>query len=458
MDSIILKLLSILLAFGFLMIAFVAKLRVGTAINLASIFSGIWFLYLLPAFILIFDAPVNPLAVLFIFLCALAFSLGTFIFDWRTAWSNFTLSKGRLNFIRRARSNFLVVSLWISCLLGSGFLFLTMLANGWSLHEVLFDLLATSGRFAALRGNEGVEYGVIGTLSVFFTYLTATLGGHVYGARLIGEKRFIYLVLALVPGVLAMVIQSSKLIFLISISFFFGSFLLMRVHRLRLELIDSKSLKSFGLLVVAMVPFVLLSFISREHYGDLNDLPATVDMLFYAFASYALGQIYAFSDFFSFYVGQASNSMYVEDYYSFGAYTFSSLHQLFGEPKIFPPGLYLETGYYLDVFETNVFTAFRGFLYDFGVIGSLIVFLILGLFGSLAFYCVLAGRHSYIAGIVFVHLFVFLVITYLFSVFMARYMYSNALGFLFLMHANVIIDRVEQKKLSTAMQITGLRT
>lgn len=439
MDDIFIKIFSIIISLGLLSIVLLAKSHVGTLLNPGSMFAGAWFLYTSVPLILIFNAPVNPLSILFILICSLFFAVPIFLFNWRKAFISFEKSKKRANFLIETQSTFLFVCLWICCLFGIIFSVWTMIINGWSINEMLFDTLATSGRFAAVRGNEGMEYGVIGTLGVFFTYLTATIGGIVYGARFSNSKKLVYLGLSFAPGVLTMVIQSSKLIFLISSLFFVGSLVLIKIYKIKLNVFEFRFFKNCIISFLMVSPFILASFLSRENDGNLDSLSATLNMLMYAFASYALGQIYAFSDFFAFYIGQPSISNYLIDYDNFGAYTFTSIHKLFGINKDFPPGLYLETGYYLDVFETNIFTIFRGMIYDFGIIGTLLVFLILGTISTFAFYGILRGYCRVFSNVIFVHITVFIFISYLFSVFMARYMYSNAIAFYIILILNKFI-------------------
>ena len=122
-----------------------------------------------------------------------------------------------------------------------------------------------------------------------------------------------------------------------------------------------------------------------------------------------------------------SKSSFYIDAYSYGAYTFYSILNIFGFTKEFQPGLYAETGYLQGVFETNVFTIFRGVLNDFGLIGSFVLFGLLGFLVNYSFYKMLYRSDSIIRGLIFVCVFVAICGSYLVSVFMARYMFSTLL-------------------------------
>lgn len=420
------KSISILFTTGFFFLAYFSRRLAGTSYHPAAIFALLWgFLTLIPL-TAIFLAPINPFSILYILFCTISFAAPLFIANNRKAYLTFVNNyTGRAKHLKSLDSTFINSTLVAISVLGVVFCFWTMIINGWSINDMLFDLLATSGRFAALRGNEGMEYGLIGSLGVIFTYASASLGGLIFLSKRTTFSRSVSILLAMTPGLLAMIIQSSKLIFLIASCFFLSGVFLSNIYKLKPLQLNSKTIYIFARILLVITPFILISFVSREHYGDLDDLSKTLDLLKFAMASYALGQIYAFSDFFSFYIGMDSVSSYPQDYYRMGVYTFSSVAEMFGANIDFPPGLYLETGWYKDVFETNVFTIFRGFILDFGILGSFVVFAIMGLLSNAVFVSVLRAKNSHFASLAYMHIIVFLLMTYLISVFMPRYMYAN---------------------------------
>jgi oligosaccharide repeat unit polymerase len=363
-----------------------------------------------------------------------AFSLSALPFNWKYAF--------RKNKIRKSiydpnlNSIFIRTCLYIAIVLSIIFSTLTMVINDWDLESIFFNLLETSGRFAALRGNLGMEYGIIGILSIFFTYITPVLGGFVSYSQKTNFRKSIYFLVSLAPAIYTMIIQSSKVIFVIAISFYLASILLMKIYNNKLDLFNISYVPRFMVPVLLLIPPVLISFISREHNSDLSDLSTTVSFLIYSFASYALGQIYAFSDFFSFYIGMPAFSAYKYDFYSLGSYTFASVFDSFGFGKTFPPGLYEETVYFRDVFETNIFTIFRGLIYDFGGIGSIIFIFLFGLVLHAFYYRLLRCQKSWLSCIVFIATIVFIMYTYLMSVFMARYMFLNGLALYIILLVN----------------------
>ena len=444
------KSLAILISFNFFILAYFLKRLVGTNYHPAVIFSFSWGLFTLIPMVLIYPAPINPFAILYILMCAISFAAATFIDSNRIAYVKFSSNSiARRKFLISLRSRFLVGMLFVSSILGVVLCFWIMLINGWSLNDIFFDLLATSGRFAALRGNEGMEYGFIGSIGVIFIYLSASLGGLIYSSIELKLPRFLVALMALVPSIMAMVIQSSKLIFLIAFSFFIGGIFLINIYNLKPLRFNIKTISMLAKIFMMLVPFVLISFISREHYLDLDDMYRTLELLRYAMTSYALGQIFAFSDFFSFYIGMDSVSRYNPDYFRMGAYTFSSIADIFGANINFPPGLYLETGWYSDIFETNIFTIFRGVILDFGIVGSFVAFAIMGLIANIVFSGILKAKNNHLSNIAYIHIVVFVFMSYLVSVFMARYMYANfiLLAAIFVVNGALVKSNLSGSKL-----------
>jgi oligosaccharide repeat unit polymerase len=442
-DGYVIKAISILFSIGFFLLAKMVRQLAGTWYHPSALFALMWGFFTVVPMIIIYMAPINPFSILYILSCGVIFAIPVLITKNHFIYREFRSNQvARIKHLKSFETKFLDVVLVISSCLGVVFCFWTMLINGWTLTDLLFDLLATSGRFAALRGNEGMEYGLIGSLGVLFTYVPASLGGLIYSANSrTGSARVSTIFFAMTPAVLTMVVQSSKLIFLIAACFFVSGLLINNLYGLREIRINAKLAKFLLKLFAIFFPLVLISFISREHYGDLDDISKTIDVLVHAFASYALGQIYAFSDFFSYYIGMDSASIYNQDYYRMGAYTFTSIAEIFGANVDFPPGLYLETGRYGEIFETNVFTFFRGLILDFEIIGSLMLFFIFGLFSHVSFIGVLKLKNKILSNLLYMHIIVFLFMTYLISVFMARYMYINFAVLFMILYLNSLRSR-----------------
>ena len=116
---------------------------------------------------------------------------------------------------------------------------------------------------------------------------------------------------------------------------------------------------------------------------------------------------------------------------------------MLGLGKKFPPGMYDETGWYKDVFETNIFTFFRGLIYDFGIFGSLIFIFSFGIFSHAIMLRILNKRRAFLAISVFVSINIFILMSYLMSVFVARYVFLVACVVWLLLSVNARIYSVK---------------
>lgn len=399
-------------------------------------FSICWFLFTIFPLTILIKAPINPFAILYIAAATLVFSMSAIPFNWEAVLrSNKKKTIHPHQFDTRFLRSATYTAIGVAILLSLA----TMIKNGFTINQIIFDLIRTSGQYAAVRGNDGMEYGLIGMLGTLTTYLSPALGGLINSER----KNKWLLAASISPSLLTMVIQSSKLIFLIAVCFYIAGSVAGRLlqHQLSIPKIRNPLRLLVGVTLASAL--VLISFISRLGSFEINNLDTITDPLAFSIASYTLGQIYAFSDFFSFATHAPSISSFKDDFYSYGAYTFNSVFATFGIGKDFPPGMYEESGWYSDVFETNIFTVFRGLIYDFGIIGSLICLYLIGLISHLITYQTLAQRKPWAAATAFIAITVFILMGYLFSIFVARYALFTSVALWLLLQAN---SRLNQTK------------
>lgn len=434
MYEITVKLLAIFFSFLIFAQAYLFRLTVGTYIHPAALFSLAWFFFTIIPLVVLFNVPVNPLAVLFILMCVWAFSLGSLPFNWAKAYKNNKLKTW--NDYSKFNSKFINILLYLSSVSSIIFSTISMISYGYDLNSIIFNLIETSGQFAALRGKGDQESNVWVSVAIFFTYATPILGGFVYQHQNNIIKKITILFVAFFPAIYFMLTQSAKLVVFFAIGFYFASVLLMKIYSNNLFLFEKRYvLKMFGFALL-LLPLLSVSILSRDHFGDFDDIGMVMKIIFSTLSDYALGQPYAFSDFFSSYLGMKSEINYLNDYYTYGNYTFASLFELFGSDKVFPPGLYEDAYSYKDEVATNIFTIFRGLIYDFSGVGVLFFMFVIGFFIHAFFYLLLMSRNSWMACSVFIVSIVFFQGTYLFSVFMARYMYLILVSFFAILWIN----------------------
>lgn len=433
MIEVIYKLIALVFSLLMLSQAYFIKTKVGTFIIPSAIFSLSWFFYTFFPLVILFRVPINPISILFIFLSTTAFSLSAVPFNWVYA---FDKNKQKTVYSSQFKSIFLHCCFYLSVILSLIFSTFGMISNGFDMNVMLLNLLEVSGQYAAMRGQEQLEYGIIGILSVLFTYMSPVLGGFIVFEEESKRKKTFHLFIAFVPSLYSTLTQSAKLIILVSIMLFFASTLLMKIYSGKLILFKRFNIYKILLYCIILLSLLSVSFLSRQGYSDFDDSSEAFTIIINLFSSYALGQIYAFSDFFSYYMGLISVVKYKDDFYSLGYYSFKSIFDSFGGNKQFPPGYFEEAFYYKDVFSTNIFTIFRSLIYDFGGLGTIIFMFLFGLIIHGFYYTLLISKKSWISCSVFVISVVFILISYLFSIFTARYILLIGLSLFIILSIN----------------------
>ncbi len=416
---------------------FIRKI-VGTWIFPACLFSLAWFFYTFFPLVFLFGVPIEPLSIGYIFLCTLLFSIGSLPFNWPKAFRANSL-KTAFD-AERLDSVFLHRFLYFASVVAICATLISLISNGVTLNFSLINLLEISGQFAEMRGQGEIYYGNWGRASIVFTYVSALVGGLVYFNAHSSLRKSAILIATFTPSVFVMLTQSAKLTLFLSFGFFFSAILIQKIYNNQLRLLSGNDFIKLLVIALLSLPLLAISFLSRTGLPT-EDAGNIINMILTSFSSYLFGHIYAFSDWFSHYVGSESIYTYVDNYYSLGNYTFQSVFELFGNGIEFPAGIYDEYFSHGDLFTSNLYTIFRGLIYDFGGIGSLIYMLGLGILIHAFFYRLLALRKSWVAFAVFVVSFVSFQASFIISLFMARYMYLIFCVLLCLLYINDVVSK-----------------
>jgi len=294
-----------------------------------------------------------------------------------------------------------------------------LVQNGFDIHSILFNFMTTSGNYAAIRGNVGIDYGMVGAINISSTYAVAALAG-ILTQISPSRKRYV-LAIGLLPALFLMILQSQKLVFLISLGFFLGGYLSIlaldgAVFRWR------KIISVFSKALVVVIVLLLVSMVTRDHFHNvLIGESLFFEYLVRDFANYFLAEIFSFSDFFNYYtfgrglVHYSTTSVYP------GQYTLFSVYNLIGFGDGVLPAFYDEI-YTLEGLTDSVqFTIFRGTIHDFGVIGSLFFFLFVGFIFDANYSGVLGGKRQVFHVAFYVSSIAFIVFSYVLSLFMALF-------------------------------------
>lgn len=433
------KLYAILISLLFLIQALLIKKRTGTFIFPATLMSLAWFAFSIFPLVLLLDTEVNPIAIAYIFICVLLFSLPSLFFDWKKA---FEINAQKPIAEKNNFNSSYMKTIFIACIFYAIFFStLVLVSSGYQYGDIFTDLRYVSASFASKRSEGLIVYNIYGILSIFFTYLTPVIGGLAFYKHpnfLIKVSAFVF---SFVPALFFMITQSSKLAIFYAVGFYIAAHMLRKIQNGHLALIEFKTFLTIFLSMLAVSPFLIFAFISRTNISDPQEL---YEFLLKMIQSYTLAQLYAFSDFFSHLTNYklASQNTYVHDLNSYGAYSFTSIYNFFMPDKNFPPGTYIDV-YKNKELTTNIFTLFRGLINDFGLYGTMIYMFISGFIAHLIFHRLLT-KSAHFANSAFIILVAYIEGSYLASIFMARYIYLLFLGLAVLFYINQYISYREK--------------
>lgn len=417
-----------------------------------AIISIFWFGYTFFPLLCLYSVPVNTLSIIYIFIAIFTFVLPSCFFNWSAAFAANRLkvtSGMRFEFHTR----FLIYTFYLMQILVIVTIISDILAQGFSLKNVLFNLMETSSQYIALRYSEEVNISILSRMGTVFTYVGVMLGGLVFSATPKVKAKYLILFLSLLPSIIVMVVQGVKGTLFLCAIFFYSTFLIYRLCSGNLFLTDKKTNKNLLITLMLVFPAIVSSFLSRGLYD--YDYDYVMGRLISYFSSYAFAHVYAFSDWFSFYIG-SPHVMHYETYndYFYGFYTFMSIFKFLGSSITVPPGVYDEYFQYNDLITTNIYTFFRGLILDFGILGSLCFMLILGTITSFSFYILLRSLRPYFSISFFATMAGFYYSSFIISVFIWNSIFFTFVIFAFILYLNrkLYIYKFRAKQLSSGIK------
>lgn len=431
-EFLIYKTLSIIMSLLLLGFSKLLKKINGGTHTPGSLYAFYWFLFSFFPSIILYYVPINPLPLLYILFSAFFFSISSLQYNWKSTVE--ILSKTKPFFFKSLETRFLKIIFFISFILAIVFPLLMLIQNGFNLELFLLDWVNTSSRFATTRSNDGYEYGLIGQLSTFFPLFVAALGAAISYSLQKSLHKVRYFILSLLPALIFMLFQSSKIIFLYALLFHISVIISFRLYSGYKILISQRAIKSASIFALLFFPILIISFTLREGYNDLS-----ADVFLPTILSYFFGSIFAFSDFFMSYLGLGSQSNYIiENSYTLGYYSFKSFFDLFGGTKIFPAGYYNDFYNYNNYIQTNIFTFFRQLIQDFGILGSLLFFYVMGILINYIYYLIFKIQKPFFLLSIFILFLVFLGMSQMFNIFTTRLTLIVTFAFYLVLKLNTI--------------------
>jgi oligosaccharide repeat unit polymerase len=446
---------SLSLAFSSMILgqAYLVRRYVGTWLFPACLFGLFWFGYTFFPFAVLFWVPVKPYGVAFIFLCTVAFSMGSLFYDWKTAFVRNKLKRGTTDLVYG--NSFLKAVFYVSTLSSLAFLTLNLSAQGFSLHDLLFDLYASAAAYAELHFSDSLNAPIFDRLSIIFAYLGVILGGFLFSGMPTKTERRLVVVLSFLPSALVAVTQTNKGALFLCIVFFYAGILVRRTSVGKLHLFERGGVRSLTLYTAIVILIVSISFLSRARY-NIDDDAFIFDRLVPSFASYSSVHIYAFSDWFAFIIGRHSEFAYAHEGTSYGFYTFSTLFAQMGSHKVVPPGVYDEYYTYGELLTGNLYTMFRGLILDFGIIGSVLFMLAGSFLMHWAFSKMLVNRIPSFTVAVFVFMMGYFYLSFIISMLVWSTFYLTFAGLWGVLQINKVITEREFRRLAALEPAVGV--
>jgi oligosaccharide repeat unit polymerase len=366
--------------------AYWVRRYIGTWLFPACIFGLFWFGFTFFPLAVLFWVPVRWYAIGFIFLCTVAFSLGSVPFDWRRAFER-NKEKGETTALAYG-TPFLKTSFYMLTFASLMFVILDSLAQGISLHDMFFDLIGSAAVYRDMASFDTMDVTIFERLGSLCAYVSPTLGGFLFSRSSTKNERRRVVFLSFLPPAFIAIAHSTKWTLFLSIVFFYAALLMHRVSVAKLHLFGTVSVRFLAVCVAALLAITSISFLSRG-MSDADDSDFVRNRLVFYFASYSCAHIYGFSDWFSFVAGGHSEVSYTHEDTTYGYYTFASLFRMLGSHKAVAQGADSDYYSYEDLLYGNIYTIFRGLITDFGFIGSVLFMLGSGILFHWAFHAML---------------------------------------------------------------------
>jgi oligosaccharide repeat unit polymerase len=375
--------------------AYYVRRIVGTWLFPACLLGLFWFAITFIPLVLLPTVPIDPRGTAFILLCLIAFSLSAVVFLWSDAFKRNVIKRETEPLIYE--SSFLKKTFYVLSFVTLVCIVLDSLAQGVSLHDLMYDLIATAAAYREMGSFDTINVTIYDRISEIAIYDVAILGGLLISSAPTKWARVRIVVFSFLPGVLVAVAHSSKWDMFSCIAFFYAGLLVYRIRQGNFQLFNKGALRKAVLWAAILVPITSLSFISRGLQNS-DDRDFITDHLVSMFASYSCGHLYAFSDWYTSYMAEHwgtkyhSQITYNREDTTYGMYTFTPVFRFFGRAKPVTPGMFDDYYEYGDILKSNIYTMFRGLIQDFGLIGSLVFMFVAGLLIHWGFFVMLSRR------------------------------------------------------------------
>lgn len=406
MEVILTKFAALLLSMGMLVVAWAIRRVSGTWLAPACLYCIAWFLFSFIPMLVALNVPVNPLAIAYILATCVAFALPTLASRWS---GHVAAGAGSEHGDAIFDTDFLRITFVVFSATAILSLVVHTAIQGVQLGTLTTNFFEVSNSLIADRYNETTTANIFSQISNIATYTAVALAGFVVPGLRTAKQRVLYLAMAMLPPLAVMVVFGAKGMIFLCIAMFFAGILIRRLSRGDSRLISVRDLvRAIALAIFVIIPATTLSFVARGLY-EAGSSAQVLDGLYRYFVSYTSAHIFAFSDWFSWYIGYPARMYYSYEEPTMGFYTFMSVFKFLGDNRFVPAGVYTEYYQYGYSVQSNVYTMFRGLITDFTILGSLAICLISGAVCNAAFNFIMTHRRAawsislYVCAVAFIY-------------------------------------------------------
>lgn len=438
------KSLAILFSVLILAQAWAVRRMVGTWLFPACLFGLFWFVLTIIPLVALLTVPIEPMAMGFILLGNICFSLGALGFNWGFAFrKNAARAPGA---VACFNNSFIHLAFYSSAVLAIVLVVISSVLNGLDLYSMIFNVYESAALYTEKRYNEDLDGNMFGRVATVLMYIAPAAGGLIYADASSALRKFFIVVLACAPSLFVMVTQSAKGALFLVIVLFAASILLRKIYANDFVVFKPGMARQFALYTALVLPVLTVSFLARGLYDETDQSVVYASLRRY-FASYSSGHLYAFGDWFTHYMGYQASQPYTERGFTYGAYTFMSVFKALGSTVEFPQGVYDEYFEYKDLLKGNIYSIYRGLIADFGGAGALIYMYLSSLLLHFAYYRVLTQWVAPFACAVFICAMGYYYSSFIISLLMWNSIYVTAilLTVMFSMNKMLVVARLRRR-------------
>jgi len=254
-------------------------------------------------------------------------------------------------------------------------------------------------------GADYIEARYLGTVSatafvaigIIATYATAGLGGFLTSNTRSWAAGAAFIVVSFVPSALSLLVYGDKGAFFLCLAFLYGGLTAGWVAAGKTGILTRRGtlVSALGLFVLGPIMFAAIVI---KTVGKWHITAEILELMSRTANSYAFGSLYAFGDWFRNYTTGVAGSPYADpENPMLGFWTFLGIGERVRPDYPVPDGYFAEYFRIPGVLTTNIYTMFRGLIYDFGSVGGLLFMLALGYIMALAYRFALEGRFTAIS-------------------------------------------------------------